>query len=247
MWIRRRPKSIALVTLIVAVAAAVSWWLAARRGMAVPPAAALMGHVHQKPTNAIVFTSRTETASLEPAAPESAPYREPVQVPWAAHEGRLRLLDDGGRLFELTWGRRLPDGSTVIDVMSPSVSLDGKRILFAGRKSEHDRWRIYEISVDGSGLKHLTGGPDDPGCIAVPPLRFRADGSRISDDHRRKLDYDDIDPTDLGPNGFAFASSRLPDLGRDHSRRATQIWGWAPARRPLSQSRPTATTTAGRS
>ncbi len=112
--------------------------------------------------------------------------------------------------------------------MSPSVSLDGKRILFAGRRSERDRWRIYEIGVDGSGLRQLTGGPDDPGCIAVPPLRFRADGSRLSDEDRRRLDYDDVDPTDLGPNGFAFASSRLPDLGRDHSRRATQIWTWAP-------------------
>ena len=105
-----------------------------------------------------------------------------MQVPWAAREGRLRLLDEDGRLFELTWGRRLPDGSTLIDVMSPSVSLDGERILFAGRKSENDRWRIYEIRVDGSGLKQLTGGPDDLGCIAVPPLRFSADGSRLSDE-----------------------------------------------------------------
>ena len=170
-----------------------------------------------------------------------------MQVPWAAREGRLRLLSEDGRLFELTWGRRLPDGSTLVDVMSPSVSLDGERILFAGRKSENDRWRIYEIGVDGSGLKQLTGGPDDPGCIAVPPLRFKADGSRLSDELRRKLDYDDVDPADLGPNGFAFASSRLPDLGRDHSRRATQIWTWAPAPRLLNRSRPTATTTAGRS
>ena len=227
MWIRRRPGSIALVTLIIAVAA-VSLRLAARRDMTVPPAAALTKHVRQKPSNAIVFTSRTERPRLQARAPESDPYREPVQVPWAAREGRLRLLDDDGRLFELTWGRRLPDGSTLVDVMSPSVSLDGGRILFAGRKGENDRWRIYEIRVDGSGLGQLTGGPEDPGCIAVPPLRFRADGSRLSDEDRRKLDYDDVDPADLGPNGFAFASSRLPDLGRDHSRRATQIWTWAP-------------------
>ena len=163
-----------------------------------------------------------------------------MPVPWAAHEGRLRLLSEDGRLFELTWGRRLPDGSTLIDVMSPSVSLDGQRILFAGRKGENDRWRIYEIGVDGSGLRQLTGGPDDPGCIAVPPLRFKADGSRLSDEQRRKLDYDDVDPADLGPNGFAFASSRLPDLGRDHSRRATQIWAWAPDARapePLTANR----------
>ncbi len=226
MGIRRRPGSIALVILIMAIAC-VWGWFEAGRGVTIPPAAALMEHVRQRPTTALVFTSRSEAASLRPEAPESEPYRQPVQVPWAAREGRLRLLDDGGRLFELTWGRPLPDGSTLIDVMSPSVSLDGERILFAGRTGANDRWRIYEIRVDGSGLKQLTGGPEDPGCIAVPPLRFRADGSRLSDQDRRKLDYDDVDPADLGPNGFAFASSRLPDLGRDHSRRATQIWTWA--------------------
>lgn len=227
MWIRRRSGSIALVVLIVAVASA-CLRSATRRGMAVPPAPVPAKHVGRKPWNAIVFTSRNEATSFEPASPEAEPYREPVRVPWAAREGRLRLLDRNGELFELTWGRRLPDGSTLIDVMSPSVSLDGERILFAGRKSQGDRWRIYEVRVDGSGLRALTGGPNDPGCVAVPPLRFRADGSKLPDRERKERDYDDIDPADLGPNGFAFASSRLPDLGRDHSRRATQIWTWAP-------------------
>jgi hypothetical protein len=218
----------ALALISITIVAAVSLPLALRRTTAVTPARGLLEYVRRKPTTAIVFTSRSEPASLQAPAPESEPYREPVQVPWAARQGRLRLLDSDGRLFELTWGRRLPDGSTLIDVMSPSVSLDGQRILFAGRRREDDRWRIYEIRVDGSGMRQLTGGPEDPGCVAVPPLRFRADGSRLSDEERRKLDYDDVDPTDLGPNGFAFASSRLPDLGRDHSRRATQIWTWAP-------------------
>jgi hypothetical protein len=240
MWIRRRPGTISLILLSIALVAAVGLPFAFRRPMAVTPAAEPIKHVHHKPTAAIVFTSRSEATGLQAEAPESASYREPVQVPWAAREGRLRLLDEDGRLFELTWGRPLPDGSTLIDVMSPSVSLDGERILFAGRQSENDRWRIYEISVGGSGLKQLTGGPDDLGCIAVPPLRFKADGSRLSDELRRKLDYDDVDPTDLGPSGLAFASSRLPDLGRDHSRRATQIWTWAPGARapePLTANR----------
>jgi hypothetical protein len=240
MRIGRRSGTIALILMSIALVAAVGLPFALRRPMAVTPAAELTEHVRRKPTTAIVFTSRSEAASLQAPAPESTPYREPVQVPWAAREGRLRLLAEDGRLFELTWGRRLPDGSTLVDVMSPSVSLDGERILFAGRKGDNDRWRIYEIRIDGSGLNKLTGGPDDLGCIAVPPLRFRADGSRLSDELRRRLDYDDVDPADLGPNGFAFASSRLPDLGRDHSRRATQIWTWAPgaqAPEPLTANR----------
>ena len=215
---------------------------AIRRAMAVPSAQSLMGHVRHNPTTSIAFTSRSEPFSLEAPAPESNPYREPVLIPWAAREGRLRLLRDDGRLFELTWGRRLADGSTLVDVMSPSVSLDGKRILFAGRNGENARWRIYQINIDGSDLKALTGGANDPGCVAVPPLRFKADGTRLTDAERKTRDYDDVDPADLGPNGFAFASSRLPDLGRDHSRRATQIWAWAPdaeAPEPLSANRNT--------
>lgn len=176
----------------------------------------------------IVFTSRTNAESLTPFAPEMEGYREPVATPWEATEGRLRLLDTNGKLYELTHGRILGDGSTIVDVMSPSVSLDGERILFAARTSKQPRWRIYQVGVDGAGIRPLTGTPGDPGCVALPPLRFRADGERISDQDRLKSDYDDIDPTDLGLNGFAFASSRLPDLGRDHARRATQIWTWGP-------------------
>lgn len=227
MRIRRLSAAIALV-LTVATLAAVALPSLLRRPMAVTPIARLQEHVRLEPAAAFVFTSRSEPTSFEAPAPESEPYREPVAVPWASREGRLRLLSEDGRLYELTWGRRLPDGSTLIDVMSPSVSLDGRRVLFAGRKGEHDRWRIYEIGVDGSGLRQLTGGPEDSGCIAIPPLRFRADGSKLADEERTKVDYDDVDPADLGPNGFAFASSRLPDLGRDHSRRSTQIWTWAP-------------------
>jgi hypothetical protein len=228
MKLSRRAGMIALASLIAASAATAALWISARPGMAVPAASTLAGQVARTPSTAIVFTSRSDDSALRPEAPEAEPYREPVAIPWAAREGRLRLLDEAGRLFELTWDRPLPDGSTLVDVMSPSVSLDGRRVLFAGRNGEHARWRIYEVGVDGSGLKARTGGPTDPGCVAVPPLRFRLDGSRMTDDERRKLDYDDLDPTDLGPNGLAFASSRLPDLGRDHSRRATQIWTWAP-------------------
>ena len=226
MWIRSRSGKIVLATLTTS-AAVIYLIVALKNEMKISPSTSLKKSVNHHLDYDIVFTSRTEPASLEARAPETEPFREPVQAPWAASHGRLRLLDRYGRLYELTWGRLLPDGSSLVDVMSPSVSLDGKRILFAGRNSTTARWRIYEIQSDGTGLRKLTGGPDDPGCIAIPPLRFRADGSRLSDTERMKLDYDDIDPTDLGPNGFAFASSRLPDLGRDHTRRATQIWTWA--------------------
>ncbi|MFM7316167.1 MAG: hypothetical protein ACKO5E_04420 [bacterium] len=141
----------------------------------------------------------------------------------------MRKLEPSGKIIELTWQKPLADGSTIIDVMSPSVAIDGESIMFAGRTSRNPRWRIYKVAMDGSHLEQITGLTGDSGCVATPPLRFQSDGSQISDQKRRAKDYDDVDPTDLGPNGFAFASSRLPDLGRDHSRRATQIWVWPPS------------------
>jgi hypothetical protein len=55
-------------------------------------------------------------------------------------------------------------------------------------------------------------------------MRFASDGSVMTVRDRRSLDFDDVDPVDDGAGGVVFASSRIPDLGRDHSRRATQVW-----------------------
>ena len=188
----------------------------------------LAGFVRNRPPLPVVFTSRTEPASLRAAAPEGEGFTFPGQRLWAAREGRLRLLTPRGTVHELTWGKPLPDGGTLIDVMSPSVSLDGTKVLFAGRRGGDDpgRFRLYEVNLDGSGLQPLTGGPDDEGCAAIPPLRIRADGSVIADAERRRIDYDDVDPVEVGqnPRRVLFASSRAPDLGRDHARRSTALW-----------------------
>lgn len=209
---------------------------------AVPEAEALRPFVEVRPPVPVVFTSRTDPASFDAVAPEAEGFNYPGTLPWAVREGRLRLLDTDGKVYELTWGRVLPDGGSLIDVMSPSVSIDGTYILFAGRKAAPDpgRWRVYRVNVDGSDLAQVTGLPGDPGCVAAPPLRYAADGSRLADADRKQLDFDDVDPCDDGVGGVFFASSRLPDLGRDHSRRATQIWHWpagAAAPRPLSANR----------
>lgn len=226
---RYRSRSGFLFLLLIGILAAtgVAAYFLFFSGMGVPESRDLQAYVDSHPTVPIVFTSRTEPMSFQAPAPEAEGFNYPGTIPWAATEGRLRLLDTEGKVYELTWGRELPDGSTLIDVMSPSVSLDGKRILFAGRKAPPDpgRWRIYEVGVDGRGLRQLTGGPEDAGCVAVPPMRYGGDGSKLADEERKKIDFDDVDPV-AAQDGFVFVSSRLPDLGRDHSRRATQLWMW---------------------
>jgi hypothetical protein len=193
-----------------------------------PGDARLNAFVHSKPPVPIVFTSRSEALSFVAAAPSGEEFHYPGQRLWQAREGRLRLLTPRGTVHELTWGKQLPDGSTLIDVMSPSISLDGKRVYFAGRKGGDDagHFRLYEVALEGGGLRQFTGGADDVGCAAVPPMRFAADGSLMTDEQRRSLDFDDIDPIELnvGRRRIAFASSRTPDLGRDHARRSTNLW-----------------------
>ena len=188
----------------------------------------LNAYVHSRPTVPIVFTSRSEPLSFMAAAPEGEGFTYPGKHLWAAREGRLRLLTPRGTVHELTWGKKLPDGSTLIDVMSPSVSLDGKRIYFAGRKADAHagRFRLYEVGVDGSGLRQLTGGREDTGCTAAPPMRYRQDGTLMPVAERSAIDYDDVDPVELNfaKRRIAFASSRTPDLGRDHARRSTTLW-----------------------
>lgn len=188
----------------------------------------LNAFVHSRPPVPVVFTSRATASSFQARAPEGEDFRYPGTALWAAPEGRLRVLRPDGTVRELTWGKPLPDGGTLIDVMSPSLSLDGERVLFAGRKGGegHGHFRIYEVGLDGSGLRPLTGGPDDPGATAAPPMRFRLDGSLIPEAERRQTDYDDVDPIEARaePREILFVSSRAPDLGRDHARRSTTLW-----------------------
>lgn len=69
---------------------------------------------------------------------------------------------EGGRLVVVN-----PDGTKRIlaesfsSVCDPDVSFDGKRLLLAGKKTAQDNWDIYEIGVDGSGLRQITQGIGD--------------------------------------------------------------------------------------
>ena len=53
----------------------------------------------------------------------------------------------------------------------PDISFDGRRVLFSYRPSEKGTYHIYEMNVDGSGLRQVTDGP----CHDMDPL-YLADG-----------------------------------------------------------------------
>ena len=87
--------------------------------------------------------------------------------------GRLcRLKVDSGEVAVLLDD---PNGS----VRDPQVHYDGGKILFSYRPGGTDYFHLYEVNIDGGGLKQLTSGP-----------------------------YDDIEPTYLPCGQIMFCSSR---------------------------------------
>jgi len=94
----------------------------------------------------------------------------------------LRGYGDGGRLCRLN----LRTGQLTVllndptgGVRDPQVHYDGQKILFSYRRGGTATYHLYEINIDGSGLKQLTDGPDD-----------------------------DIEPAYLPDGGIVFGSSR---------------------------------------
>jgi hypothetical protein len=62
-----------------------------------------------------------------------------AQLVVVSPEGQVRVLSTG---FE--------------SACDPNVSFDGQRVLFAGRRAADARWRIWEIGLDGTGLRAIT-------------------------------------------------------------------------------------------
>jgi len=99
-----------------------------------------------------------------------------------AQDTNHKIYRAGGRLCRLN----LKTGKVAVllddpqgSVRDPQVHYGGARILFSYRRAGSDYFHLYEINVDGSGLRQITCGP-----------------------------YDDIEPTYLADGGIMFCSSR---------------------------------------
>ncbi|MFH1265134.1 MAG: polysaccharide lyase family protein, partial [Planctomycetota bacterium] len=101
---------------------------------------------------------------------------------WYANFGRTldhsnwRTYGRGGRLAKLS----LTTGEVTVlvddpqgGVRDPVVHYDGQKVLFSYRKGDSPHYRLYEINVDGSGLRQLTDGPyDDLEPVYLPDGRI---------------------------------------------------------------------------
>lgn len=71
---------------------------------------------------------------------------------------------EGGRLCRLNL--RTGELKTVLEdakggIRDPQLHYDGQKILFSYRKGGEHPFHLYEINIDGTGLRQLTDGPDD--------------------------------------------------------------------------------------
>ncbi len=98
---------------------------------------------------------------------------DPAAKCYRAEGGALRLLHT--RTGEARTLFADPSGS----IRDPQLSYDGRRVLFSYLAAGTERYHLYEIGVDGGGLRQLTDG-----------------------------DCDDIEPSYLPDGGIVFCSSR---------------------------------------
>lgn len=74
----------------------------------------------------------------------TAPGREVARLVQSLPDGSLRILSEG-----------------FYSARDPDVSFDGERILFAGKRRDASHWQIYEMAVDGSGVRQVIDAPMD--------------------------------------------------------------------------------------
>ncbi len=114
---------------------------------------------------------------------------------------RLRRGDGPASAFPLTPG--------FFAAADPQVSFDGSRILFSARRARGDSWQIWEMAVDGSGLRQITQGAGD--CLEpkyLPQNRIvytfvsghgTLPGSAV---YVSRMDGSDAHPITFGPGNF---------------------------------------------
>lgn len=100
----------------------------------------------------------------------------------------------GRNLFSLVPAR--PDGKltqltflTTGEVYDPEPSYDGRRLLFSMRKDGEDWYHLFEMNIDGTGLRQLTDGPfNDISGVYLPDgkIVFCSDRSGVLDEYHEE-------------------------------------------------------------
>ena len=104
-------------------------------------------------------STSSATVGLEhPVVITQLPLGTAAEQQGAFADGTLRAsYGEGGRLILLS-----PDLSTRVltedfhSASDPTISFDGRQILFAAKRTASDSWDIFEMGVDGSNIRQVT-------------------------------------------------------------------------------------------
>lgn len=133
---------------------------------------------------------------------------------------QLFLLKKDGGLVNLS--ERL--NSNITDILSPSINPEATKIVFAARTKANPHYRLFEVNIDGTNLKQLTGLEDDLGCLENPYLLYDQNSHPLTPISRRKIDFDDLDPCYLADGRIVYASTRTPRVSIFGGYRVTNLW-----------------------
>ena len=187
----------------------------------------------------IVFVSRPTQPGgsaywpADKGGPRDMPGVGPRNRVRPAPPGRLLVLEADGKLRTLVdGGKPTPASLQLVDVNGPSVSYDGKQIVFAGLPMgdysnveyapDHGTqavgaWRIYMINADGTGLHRVTS--DDKLHTE------KAFSEQFGEETGKKLlPYDDFDPLFLPTGAICFSSTRSPSFTHFGDQRTSQLY-----------------------
>jgi len=95
-----------------------------------------------------------------------------ANIGYYAHDPNRKAWREGTRLYR--WNIASGKLTALIDdprggIRDPQVHYDAKKILFSYRKGGTEQYHLYEINIDGTGIRQLTDGPyDDFECSYLP-------------------------------------------------------------------------------
>jgi hypothetical protein len=131
----KRPRGVSVVVIVTALLAG-----AVTLGAKTPSAVT--------PVGTLVLTQVPVTAGAAPSALAGGILR----APWGTG-ARIVRVSPQGAVKVLT--------SAFESAADPEISFDGRKVLFAGRKTPADSWCIWEMDADGTALRQVTCGAGD--------------------------------------------------------------------------------------
>ena len=136
-----------------------------------------------------------------------------VEAPVVMSTSLTQRFPQGSRLVRMTAGDApgsvAPLTRDFFSAADPQVSFDGSRILFSAQRARGDSWQIWEMAVDGSGLRQVTHGAGD--CLEPKYLpqnqivyTFLSGTGHLQQSavYVSRMDGSDAHPITFGPGNF---------------------------------------------